>query len=55
MLKDNKYVVFLDKDVSKLDDSLKELLDVDCTNYKNDFSSKLMQVADLIKEFIDEK
>ena len=54
MLKDNKYVIFLDKDVSKLDNSLKELLNADCTNYKNDFSSKLIQVADLIKEFIDE-
>lgn len=49
MLKDNKMITFIDKDIDKLEESIKKYLNMDISNYKNDYSSKFENMATIIK------
>lgn len=55
MLKNNKYVIFIDKDVNKLEVILEQFLNCNSSNYKNEFSLEFSNLANIIKEFLDEK
>lgn len=50
MLGDNKFVKFIDKNIDILDNEIKNMLDVDISNYKNDFSKEFTKMADIIKK-----
>ena len=51
MLKDNKSIIFIDKDISKLEKNLEALYNLEDNTIKNDFSKELNKVADIIKGF----
>ena len=51
MLKDNKSIIFIDKDISKLEKNLEALYNLEDNTIKNDFSKELHKVADIIKGF----
>lgn len=50
MLKGNKFVKFIDKNVDILDVEIKNMLEIDISNYKNDFSKEFAKMADIIKK-----
>ncbi len=49
MLKGNKFISFIDKDLNKLDSEIKRMLKIDSSNYKNNFEEMLKTTADIIK------
>ena len=55
MLKDNKSIIFIDKDISKLEKNLEALYNLEDNTIKNDFSKELNKVADIIKGFNEKK
>ena len=49
MLKDNPFISFIDKDVSKLDSEIKRMLKLDCINYQNNFDKEFDKISKIIK------
>lgn len=49
MLKDNKYIKFIDKEIDNLDSIIKKILKEDSGDYVNDFSEYFIKMSDIIK------
>ena len=49
LIKDNSNVIFIDKDINKLEDSIKKLQNIESVKV-NDFSDWFIDIADIIKK-----
>ena len=49
-IKNNKYVRFIDKDIDSLEKNIKELLELDLSKYRNDYSKTFEKISEIIKD-----
>lgn len=50
MLKDNKFIKFIDKDIDKLKTSIEEFNNMKINNYENNYSENFEKISKIIKE-----
>ena len=50
MLKDNEMISFIDKDINELDNAIEKFMNMDISNYKNDYKEYFNEMINVIRD-----